>query len=138
MCWIKLLRHPIRAISIPGYTTNGFGDVMQEISADRGTIDSTYDSARNLKTVIDARGGKRTAVSLICELLSICNDAEQWMFCTSEADQVESLVGGRVGNYELRHSLELLMLIYRGCANQVWSTSFDTGGVSYSIISDRR
>ncbi|WP_074722706.1 hypothetical protein [Nitrosomonas ureae] len=83
-----------------GYTTNGFGDVMQEISADRGIIDSTYDSARNLKTVIDARGGKHTAVSLVCELLSICNDAGQWMFCTSEADQVESLVGGWVGNYE--------------------------------------
>ncbi len=33
---------------------------MQEVSADRGTIDYTYDTAGNLKTVIDARGVKHT------------------------------------------------------------------------------
>ncbi len=42
------------------YTVNGFGDITQEISADRGTINYTYDTGGNLKTVTDARGVKHT------------------------------------------------------------------------------
>ncbi|QOJ22365.1 MAG: RHS repeat protein [Gammaproteobacteria bacterium] len=38
------------------YTYNGFGDVIQEVSVDRGTTAYTYDSGGNLKTMLDARG----------------------------------------------------------------------------------
>lgn len=59
------VRDQITRVSDPrdiatSYTYNGFGDVILEVSADRGATAYTYDDAGNLKTVLDARGVKHT------------------------------------------------------------------------------
>ncbi|SEQ60290.1 hypothetical protein, partial [Nitrosomonas ureae] len=78
-----------------------------------------------------------TAVSLVCELSSICNDAGQWMFGSSEADQVAGLVGGWVVNYDSSPLACAPDVDGRGCASSYWGSSFNIGGFSYTIEADR-
>lgn len=121
-------------VSIP--TSKGFFSVELSRSAPV-EVNRIGKAVRGLAVATGPLGLAITAVDAICTLTTICNDAGNWIFGASEADQVANLVGGWVGNYDTSPLACASDVDGRGCASVVWGSAFNIGGFSYSIQSDR-
>lgn len=74
---------------------------------------------------------------LICSLSSICNQAGSWMLTKSADDQVSSLVGGWVANYDTTPLACTSDKDMNACASSVWGNVFNLGGFTYTTYPDR-
>lgn len=124
----------VEKVSIPTSKGTFAVDLQRTAAVDVSRVGK---SIRGLAVTAGPLGLAITAVDAICSLTSICNQAGEWIFGPSEADQVSGLVGGWVGNYEASPVSCPSDVDGRGCASLIWGSAFNIGGFSYIIHPDR-